>query len=352
MDSRKIQEVGGGTFTVSLPRNWAATQGLSQGTLVDVFAHVGGQLTIEPHAHSTDSSSARTRVADGDSEQLKRLLRAAYAAGVDELRLEASESFSADQRRAVMETGRNLAGLTTESASDSTIVAQVMLDTDEVSIAQVVRQLRFTAVSMHQEAIAAWTTAGTTSDLTARDDQADRLYALVDRCFERAMRSLAEVDALGVPRSELVSYWVTARELERVADHAERIATRATAAGIEIDAVQSGELSALSGTACDIVERAVSTVVGDADTQAARTALDDRTRLREEVAAIEERVLAEGQGDPRVALVLTNLRRTAEHGGNIAERCIQASFQDSETPADLRPRSDSESRRDGVSRAE
>lgn len=155
--------------------------------------------------------------------------------------------------------------------------------------------------------------------LADRDDPADRLHAMIDRSFARGLARLDEVDALGVTRPELFELWAATRELERVADHAEGIATVATAIDDAVEDSTRDEVRDIAQMAREIVTDAVSVIVGDTDAETARQALTDRNQVREQITTVECHVEESSEGGSQLRPVLDRLRRTAEHGGNIAE---------------------------------
>ncbi|MDT3433483.1 phosphate uptake regulator PhoU [Haloarcula sp. 1CSR25-25] len=329
MDSRKIQTVGGGTYTVSLPKEWAKSEGCTAGTTVDLHTHIDGLLVIQtPESRTAPRNRVTLAVGDDDPAEIEQLLRAAYAAGVESVVLEAPDGYTDEQHRAIERVTRNLTGVTIAEETGSQVTVQTLLDVGEVSVRQSVRQLQFVALSMHRDAMAALT-AGTTGDRwDDRDDQADRLYAMTDRYFERGLARLDEIDALGLTRPELFSLWVTANELERVADHAERIGTVADRLDGQPD---EGTATALEDIAQDVhtaVEDAVRVITGDACVATARQTLATRRALRERITSLDRRLFESGDADYRLTRALDSLARTAEHGGNIAEFGLRMAVRD------------------------
>ena len=320
MDTRKIQSVGGGTYTVSLPKDWAESQGINTGDAVNLHTHIDGVLVIQTQECEDDAPGRiAVRVAQDDTESLERTLRAAYAVGAKEVRLDAADGFTTEQRRVVDQVARNLTGVSVTEESESTITVRTLLDTGEVSVRQSVRQLKFVALSMHRDATAAVTGNRKPGDLADRDDQADRLYAMIDRSFARGLARLDEVDALGLTRSELFELWATTRELERVADHAEGIVTVVTEINDSIDESTTDEIREIAQRAHEIIADAVSVIIGDADVETAQQALTARDQLREDITTFECRLAESSNEGAQLRPVLDRLRRTAEHGGNIAE---------------------------------
>lgn len=321
MESRKIQTVGGGTYTVSLPKAWADDQGLEAGSLVDLHTHVDGVLVVEARDPGDGVDRLTVPVHEQSPERLERTLRAAYAAGASTVVFEASVEFTETQRQRVESTARTLTGVTVAERTATRITVQTLVDAGEVSIAQSVRQLSFVALSMHRDATALLAGEGQ-PDVASRDDQADRLAAMVDRHFGRALARLDEVDALGQRRPELLDCWTTARELERVADHATRIATTASTIDQPPAAVVA-ELTDLAEAARSVVDDAVGAVLDGTGPAAAHDALWARDRVRERASAIEREQFEPGETDYRLVRVLDAIGGTADHGGTIAEAALR-----------------------------
>lgn len=328
MDTRKIQLVGGGTYTVSLPKEWAESQDIAAGDAVNLHTHIDGLLVVQAQEREDDVPRQITvPVAHNDAHRLERTLRAAYGAGTKEVILDRTDPFTTEQRRVVDRVARNLPSVSVVEESDTKIIVRTLLDTTEVSVRQSVRQFKFVALSMHRDATAALTQDANPVDLADRDDQADRLYAMIDRSFARGLARLDEVEALGVTSPELFELWATTRELERVADHAEGIGTLVS----RIDDTAGGDLldevHTIASAARAVIADAVSVIIGVAEVQTAQRALRARDHICEDITALEHRLIESSNGSLHLRPILHRLRRTAEHGGNIAELAIQQAIR-------------------------
>ncbi|EMA11309.1 Phosphate uptake regulator [Haloarcula vallismortis] len=329
METRKIQTVGGGTYTVSLPKEWAESENCTAGTTVNLHTHIDGLLVIQtPESQTTPRNRFTLEVGNDDPAEIEQLLRAAYAAGVESVVLEVPDGYSDEQHRAIERVTRNLTGVTIAEETDSTVTVQTLLDAGEVSVSQSVRQLQFVALSMHRDAMAALTTETTSDRWADRDDQADRLYAMIDRYFERGLARLDEIDALGLTRPELFTLWGTANELERVADHAERIGTVADRLDGQPDERIITALDDIAQDVHAVVEDAVRMIIGDACVDTARQALATRRDVRERITSLDRQLFESGDADYRLTRALDSLARTAEHGGNIAEFGLRMAVRD------------------------
>jgi phosphate uptake regulator len=225
-----------------------------------------------------------------------------------------------------------LTGVSVSEASETEITVQVLLNRDEVSVSQSVRQLKFIALSMHETALESLTAGSTAEHIATRDDQADRLYAIINRSFVRALGRLDEVDALGYTRPALFELWETTRQLERVADHAEGIATTIAAIDDSVPRPALDEVRTFGQDARGLVSDAVSVIVDDTGAETAYETLLARDDLCEE---IETYAHSGGSTNRRSQLrpVLHRVRRTAEHAGNIAELGLQNAVRHGELTA-------------------
>lgn len=329
MERRKVQQVGNSTYTVSLPKEWAQAVDIEAGSEVSLQTHIDDVLVVEPGERPLEDRTVEVTVEDPTPPRIEALVRATYAAGVERARVTAADGFDADAMDAVRRTARNLSGVTIDTASTGVVVLDTLLDSTEVSIRQSVRQLLYVALGAHRDAVDSVLAPDAPATERVRDDHADRMFALVDRHVGRAQDSLGEVDALGLSRPELFACWRSARALERVADHAERIA--AVGADVEPDGAVADRLDALGERTRGLVETSVDTVLDDRDPIAAQAALRERDAVKRAVAAIREPLVEDGA--VQLVRVLDSLERTADLGGNVAEVGLRTALVDGTTGA-------------------
>lgn len=328
METRKAQLTGGSTFTVSLPKDWAAEIDLETGDVLRLFPR-NRTLIIEP---AEDDKFWETDVdIDHFSEaQVRRTIQALYTTGFNRVTLSASTDLR-DNRRVISATTRNLIGLETLESADTQITLQSLLGSATVSVEQSTIQLQQVALSMHEDAVT--TLLEQDDDLAEhvieQDNQVDRLYAMISRHFQRSLVSLRETEELELDQSELYDYQTTTRQLERVADHAEKIANLATQFETPPPADFAEEIEANAEAARNIVEQATSTIIGEAEIETAHKALENRDYLTTELQELERELHDRDVPESHlIALTLDSLTRTAEYGGNIAETALQTAARE------------------------
>ena len=321
---RKVQLTGGSTYTVSLPKEWANNQEIGPGSHVRLYTR-DDQLVMTRRASSPDQRQHATRI-DASSREPSSLALAvgsAYVAGCDEIQVDNIRSH--DKRRAVTKTIRGFVGLEVMTESEHSLVARTMLDVADLSPEQTLAQLERTTLDMHEHAIETVVDADgkTGSEIARQDEDVDRLFALLSRGFQQSL-----VDPAVTTQGALApfEYYMAARQLERIADHAEKIATTASrldnAPSQEIadELRESGEQSraivrrALAGlleSAGDPAE--LSAVIADAEELLARLEQSDQQLYDQEL-----------DGGYLLGLVVDSIVRTTEYGVNIAEAGLQA----------------------------
>lgn len=328
METRKAQITGGSTFTVSLPKEWASEIELESGDTLRLYPRER-TLIIEPAA---DDEHWETSVdIDRFSEtQVRRTIQALYTTGFDRIALSASTDLG-ENRRVISATAREFIGLETLESTGTQITLQSLLDSATVSVEQSTVQIQQAALSMHEDAV---TTLIEQDDslaeqVTEQDNQVDRLYAMITRHFQRSLVSLRETEQLELDQSDLYDYQTTARQLERVADHAEKIATLAARFENPLPDDFVDEIETNAEASRRIVEQATSTIIGDADIETAHRALDDRDELTAELEDLERELHQRDVSESHlIALTLDSLTRTAEYGGNIAETALQTAARE------------------------
>lgn len=325
METRKLQKIGGSTYSVSLPKEWATNHHLEAGMSIRLYPHADGSLVVRSVQQDDGPlASTQVRLPQVDDDAIRRALYAAYTVGYDAVTLVAPEEFSAEERRHVRRLTETTLGLSVVEEGAERITVESLLDASELSIQQSVTQLRFTALSMHRTAVDAFPDANV-DDLDRRDDGADRLLGVVTRHFNRSLIDFGEIDRLDVRRAALFDYYLTARELERVADLAVAIGSLARRVD---DAPPDGvldDVTAIADDARTVVETATTAVL-NRSADRAHEALDRRDRVVDDLAALD-RALCERSppGAYVLSRLVSSLVRTVECGGTVATVALGSS---------------------------
>lgn len=315
---REIQLTGGSTYTVSIPKAWAEAHDIDSGSSVLVYQFTDRLVVTQPDEESPERvTTLHVDAVDGDV--IGRQIVAAYAAGADKIGVTSDTGFDSSQRRIVTRAITDLIGFEVTDETEHELVARSLLDQAEISLDSTIEQLRQISLRMQERAIEAVVSDANDSDvaelvedIVSRDDEADRLFALVSRQFYRLLDDVSEISTLQTNRKAAFAQFRIARQLERVADHAELIATLATRQSNPPNSDLANRFEALASDARRVVRTALDGNTGEA--------LRRRDDVIEQLDALDRELYATQDDDIYLyGRVLESIRRTAEYGVNIAE---------------------------------
>lgn len=327
METRKVQLTGGTTFTVSLPKFWATEQGIDPGSILYLYPHDDGSLLLESEAETTTGDRTTTiDLCSVDETNVRRTIRALYVSGFDSITFVDTTGEASEYQSVVSNTVSRLIGFEIMEATPDRIQVDNLTDAENVSIRKSTLRLRLIAFSMHRDAITAVVKrdCDLAPQVIDRDDEVDKLLALVNRYFQRTLMNLQEIEQLGITRTELFEYYYVARQLERVADHAEKIAAWVQEEPLEMPTSLEDEFTSLGNRSRRLVERATDAILMDSHISDAYDALETRDAIVHRVNQLDRKLYEMDTPDAHnLGLILDSLRRTADYGGNIAEAAIR-----------------------------
>jgi phosphate uptake regulator len=326
METRKVQVTGGSTYTVSLPKDWATENDVSAGSVVEFHSEEDILLLSPKSDEEREEGSIEIDGLEGD--QLTRAVMTMYVSGFDVINFEAAR-VTAGQRRTIREATQGLVGLEVIEETGERVVLQDLLDSSELSVHNAITRMRLVSLTMLSDAVTALLEDDDelAHDVIERDDDVDRLWYMVSRVFRTVLRNPAAATEIGFPRETVFDYQSSARQLERIADHATKIANIALEIGPVNESVAE-VLSDLQTAAVRVPETAMDALLEDEPDEAVELATEARADLPD----IDERArdvddVIRDLDDPELAqslgLVVDSLSRTADYGGNIAESALQ-----------------------------
>jgi len=325
MIRRKVQIAGGSTFTVSLPKHWTEEHGIGRGSLID-FHREDDALWLTPHQNG-ERTEGILEITGLDDAQLARAVTAMYISGFDIITLETGRLTTA-QRRTIGDTAQGLIGLEVIDETASRIQLQDLMNSSELSLPTAITRMHLVATEMLADAVTALieNDPDLSTNVIQRDDDVDRFWAWVSRAFRSELRAPGRPTELGIDRETSFDFHTAARQLERIADHATKIAQQSHELD-EIPPAVTEALVELYEASGDVIETAMEALLEDDSDEAVRLA----NQAQEQVEAIETtsreidaliRTL-DTQHASVLGLVADSLARSANYGGNIAESAQQ-----------------------------
>lgn len=326
MEARKVQKTGTSTITVSLPKDWVTANGIKPGDSVYMEVQPDGTLNIEPEMHGARESKTHVIIIgkDDPTEHVTRKLIGAYLAGGTIIEVRSKGRMDLDTKRSIKDFARLVIGPEIIDETATTVVLHDLSDPMELPQKKCVRRMHLIVDSMHRDAMVAYAEGdvGLAKDILERDQDVDRLYWMTVKQHALIMDDRRLAKRLGVDMHGSLSLLLAARILERVGDHAEKIAREAISITGEARPPAVAEMHDLSARAIDVLKSAVEAFFVQ-DVSSANAIIDDARELVDSLAELLPRLQGSGgKGTMSRTAVMDSLTRTVMYATDIAEIAI------------------------------
>jgi len=329
---RRIQKTGGSTFIISLPKNWVVSRGLGAGDTLFFTPRADGSLTV--FAESGGSAETERRIVevsnDTEIEHLFRRLIAEYIAGYPLLEIRTAGRMSAPTREVIRNFAQRMIGPEILEETAESVVLQDVVGQNPLPIPSVIRRMHQMVRAMQADAMAAFRAgdAAIARDVIERDWEVDRLHWFLGKQVTSALRDARILVSLDLTLPECSTYLLASRVLERIADHAVRIAETVTILGkertperiiAELDRMAAAAAAALSDALDSLDSR---------DIDKANAVIDAANRItRERDHVLHELTSKRGRLAVGLAYVLESLERSAFYASDLAEIAINRAVE-------------------------
>lgn len=226
MELRKVQEVGGGTLLVSLPKVWASRHSLRKGSVVTLSPNPDGSLILYPAGKERTPREVIIKYPPKYPEQLVNEITASYLFGYDIIRVAGSERLSYEYREMVKGTVQKLAGLEIVEEDANSMTAQFLPEPSSLNPEKLFRRMHMLVLGMHKDVITSILEGDTflLKVVMERDDEVDRLYFLIVRLIRSAVLDARLAKSFDLSLIECLDYRIAANILEDIADISVEIA--------------------------------------------------------------------------------------------------------------------------------
>ncbi|MHA1147371.1 MAG: PhoU domain-containing protein [Promethearchaeota archaeon] len=228
IEHRKVQQTGGSSYIITLPIEWIKRQKILKNDTLGIIVQPDGNLLITPYLSSVES--LKTKKFDVDNIEnnnfLFRLLIGAYIIGYSIIIIESSKKIELFVKECVEKFTQIAIGPEIIEESNNQIFIKDLLNPKEMPFEKTIKRIYVLAESMHEEAFFALKSRdeALAETVIKRDDNIDRLHWLVSRQAHIVIRDMILCQKMGITLAEANHYQQISRLLERIGDHAVKIA--------------------------------------------------------------------------------------------------------------------------------
>ena len=247
IDIRKVQKAGKSTITVSLPKDWITSKGLQPGDRVLMYLPPDGTLVISTDTDKKKKLAKKViSISETDKEEhIIRKMIGVYLNGYTVLEIKSDKKEFMHIRRAVRKFTQMVAGPEIMEEFGNRIILNDLSDPMELPQKKCIKRMHFMVDSMHNDVMKAFLTNDKhiAEDVLDRDRDVDRLYWMVVKQFNMIQTNRSIAEKLGTDPHESAELLIVARALEKVGDHATRIAKKVFENDLSVNEKDLSEIS-------------------------------------------------------------------------------------------------------------
>ncbi|HVP99943.1 MAG TPA: PhoU domain-containing protein [Candidatus Thermoplasmatota archaeon] len=226
-ETRKVQITGKSTYIISLPKTWVTKVKIKNGDSVVMIPRSDGTLLINPQL--SDAQEIFTHTIEVDSQDYETLFRkfiGAYLAGFDVIEITSKEKLTPAMRQKIRQITHNVIGPEIIDETSTSVKVKDLLDSGDLSMIQGIKRMYMISRGMHRDAILALTNHDLelAEDVASRDSEVDKFNWMIAKQHNLVLNDVFFADAMGVKPQEVLGYLLVARSIERIADHARKLA--------------------------------------------------------------------------------------------------------------------------------
>ena len=322
MESRKLQKTGGSTLIVSLPKKWAKKNKLGSGSEVKLLQQPNGTMTIDPGHSDPNKKISTVKCNDEKSQHLFRDLIGTYLAGSTEIKVVGKPRLTIKERKTIRKFSASVIGLEIIEEEASQAILTDMSNPGALPFRRAIKRLYRIVSAMYNDSILILEgSEDLAADVVDRDKEADKLQWFIERQFNMMLENPGLSRQLQASSFEGVVYSNVARYLERIADHACRLAEIGYVAG----QIPGRKMLPLAKEAGEIMKDAMKSFINNNPRKA--TVVIDRGKksVQKTQTYFENRYKKEMESPLEFSIAMDAIMRTIAYSTDISEAAINYS---------------------------
>jgi phosphate uptake regulator len=329
METRKIQITGKSTYIVSLPKTWVNKVNITNGNSVAMMPRADGTLLINPKINRRDDAPKHhISIETNDVDTMFRKFIGAYLAGFDLIEIKSPDRFRSDMRQKIRILTHNVIGPEIIDEGTSSVQVKDLLDSSDLAPKQVLKRMYVITRGMHRDAVDALQRhdSDLADDVATRDDDVDKFYWLIAKQYNLVLNDMFFAEKMRINVKEILGFVLVARSIERIADHAKKMATNARE--ITIDHECLNQIAEVSEKILKSFDSAINAFHRN-KFEPANEVINDSKQLSDEIDVLKHNMFsidADAKNVASLAYIIDSLERTRAYVIDIAEVSINHQF--------------------------
>jgi phosphate uptake regulator len=322
MESRKLQKTGGSTLIVSLPKKWITKNKLDAGSEVRLTILPDGTISIDPGTSDINKKISTVKCNNEESQHLFRDLIGVYLAGGTEIKVIGSPRLTVEERKTIRKFSASVIGLEIIEEEATQAILIDMSNPGALPLRTAIKRLYKIVSAMYNDSILILEgSKDLAADVVDRDKEADKLQWFIERQLNMMLDDSSLSRQLEATSFEGVIYSNVARYLERIADHACRLAEIGYVAGL----IPGRKMLPLAKDAGDIMKEAMMSFINN-DPRKATVIIDKGKKTMQKAQTyFENKSKKEIEHPLEFSIAIDAIMRTIAYSTDISEAAINYS---------------------------
>jgi len=264
LEIRRLQKIKGGSFTLSVPKQWVEKRKLRTGEQIAMSEEEDGSLRIFPVA-MTFERPLEVTLSMEDYPSLRALeycVDTYYIQGSSRINLVSKKIITAEQKRRLKQFRTELPGVEVVEEEANRLSFQVLIDPATFSLESLIEKTLAFSLKLQEDAVKSlvdWNLP-LAKEVLERSREAQRHYRVTIRQVAVASLSRTIAGKVGVKNcQECITFALIARDLSRLVYHSSLIANHVLSleARQRVDSEVSSLISHMSQVALEMQKKAV-----------------------------------------------------------------------------------------------
>jgi len=331
---RNVQVTGGGTYIVSLPKEWVKSNNIKPQDKIVILEQEDSSLLIYVWK---DIKKREEKIASlnleeyEDFDSIIRECIACYLVGYNKINLKFGKK-TLDYKEKIKEILRNrLVGIEFLEENIDSLYVQVFSIAEMYLSKAFSRLYSLVYLMLENLSYALKENMEIFNKISKLDDEVDRIYNLINRQINLAINNVYLMPDLGITkRSELIGYRLNGKTLERIADHIENISNELSNSYSSFDKSIIKTLHALSETSKNLLKNAYNSYV-EKDKIIANNTIKECFDKIKDLLQIEKSIFNYKLNQEAIIslrVILDSFKRIIEYSIDICEFAIDKSVEE------------------------
>ena len=223
MEARRLISFGSSSYVVSIPKRWVNKNGLNKGDFVYFTENGSNELIFTPQQKEIKKELRSITLNTGTKsfQEIRREFLSYYIGGYDVIRLQSKSNLKNPEE--IRDTIRDITTMDIVEQNNNVIVAKDFLNVEKISVEDSTRRADLIIRSMIEDSKYMKNKSKFTK-VYNMDTEVNRITFMMFRFIKKALNDTKLANAFSHSPESLLSLWLLASNLEKIADDAKRIA--------------------------------------------------------------------------------------------------------------------------------